>query len=61
MENTGGKNIFQLEQEEGTIVGQDNLKVFISEYYKNLFGEPALNNFSLNEDENQDIPQVYVE
>jgi hypothetical protein len=36
------KKIFQLEQEEGTIIGQDNLKTYISEYYKNLFGRPLL-------------------
>jgi hypothetical protein len=28
------KKIFQLDQNEGTIVGQENLKVFITEYYK---------------------------
>ena len=28
------KRIFQLEQDEGTIVGQENLKVYITEYYK---------------------------
>ena len=27
------KKIFQLEQDEGTIVGDSNLKVYISEYY----------------------------
>jgi hypothetical protein len=31
------KKIFQLEQDEGIIIGQDNLKTYISEYYKNLF------------------------
>jgi hypothetical protein len=30
------KKIFQLEQVEGTIVGQENLKLYISEYYKNI-------------------------
>jgi hypothetical protein len=30
--------IFQLEQDEGTIVGQANLKTYIPEFYKNLFG-----------------------
>ena len=34
------KRIFQLEQDEGTIVGESNLKVFISEFYKKLFGAP---------------------
>jgi hypothetical protein len=35
------KKIFQLEQQEGTIVGEDNLKVYITEFYKKLFGAPA--------------------
>jgi hypothetical protein len=47
-----------LEQDEGTIVGDENLKVFISEYYKKLFGAPVQNNFSLNHDTHSDIPQV---
>ena len=34
---------FQLEQEEGTIVGDAMLKVYITECYKMLFGAPALN------------------
>ena len=51
--------IFQLEQEEGTIVGHENLKTYITEYYKNLFGEPEQNDFSLNEDAREDIPQVF--
>jgi hypothetical protein len=34
------KHIFQLVQDEGTIVGQQNLKVFLTEYYKNLFEAP---------------------
>jgi len=50
--------IFQLEQDEGTIVGHDNLKTYITEYYKNLFREPEQNDFSLNEDTTEDIPQV---
>jgi hypothetical protein len=32
----------QVEQDEGIIVGQDNLKTYISEYYKNLFDAPTL-------------------
>ena len=55
------KKIFQLEQEEGTIVGQENLKCYISEYYKNLFGPPNYNSFSLRESEKADIPQLSVE
>ena len=52
------KRIFQLEQDEGTIVGQENLKIYISEFYKKLFGASAKNNFSLVETENQDMPQL---
>jgi hypothetical protein len=55
------KKIFQLEQEEGTIVGDDNLKVFITEYYKKLFGAPDENSFTLMEDRNDDIPQLSVQ
>jgi hypothetical protein len=55
------KKIFQLEQEEGTIVGDENLKVFITEYYKKLFGAPIQNSVSLSHDENSDIPQVSSE
>jgi hypothetical protein len=32
----------QLEQDEGTIVGDENLQVYISEYYKKLFGGQLL-------------------
>jgi hypothetical protein len=52
------KKIFQLEQEEGTIVGEDNLRVYITEFYKKLFGEPVPSNVSLMEEATQDIPQV---
>jgi hypothetical protein len=33
------KRIYQLEQDEGTILGEENLKVYITEYYKRLFGD----------------------
>jgi hypothetical protein len=52
------KKIFQLEQDEGTIIGDENLKVFISEYYKGLFGAPAQNHFTLLEGRIEDIPQL---
>jgi hypothetical protein len=38
-----------------------NLKVFISEYYKGLFGAPPPNNFTLLEDRIEDIPQLSSE
>jgi mannosylglycoprotein endo-beta-mannosidase len=52
------KKIFQLEQQEGTIVGEDNLKVYITEFYKKLFGAPTPSNISLVEEVVQDIPQI---
>uniref|UniRef100_A0A453N1K1 Uncharacterized protein n=1 Tax=Aegilops tauschii subsp. strangulata TaxID=200361 RepID=A0A453N1K1_AEGTS len=32
------KKIIQLEQDEGTVIGHENLKSYISNYYKQLFG-----------------------
>jgi exonuclease III len=52
------KKIYQLEQEEGTIVGQENLKTYISEYYKTLFGPPISNTCELIESRTQDIRQI---
>jgi hypothetical protein len=52
------KKIFQLEQYEGTIVGEENLKVYITEFYNKLFGAPTQNFFSLDESEINDIPQL---
>jgi hypothetical protein len=49
----------QLEQDEETIVGDDNLKVFISKYYKKLFGAPVQNGFLLCENTILDIPQIF--
>jgi hypothetical protein len=47
-----------LEQEEGTIVGDENLKTYITEFYKQLFGAPEHNSFSLMEERVTDIPQL---
>ena len=55
------KKIFQLEQDEGTIVGEDNLKLYITEYYKKLFGSPEPNTFTLMENITHDIPQLTLE
>jgi hypothetical protein len=56
-----GRFFFQLEQEEGTIVGDDNLEVYITEYYKKLFGPPEDNYFEMIETRNDDIPQLSEE
>ena len=50
------KKIIQLEQDEGTIVGHENLKIYISKYYKQLFGPPEDNFVSLDELTVEDIP-----
>jgi hypothetical protein len=52
------KKIFQLEQDEGTIIGQENLKNYITGYYKSLFGPPISNNCVMEESMTQDIPQI---
>jgi hypothetical protein len=36
----------------------DNLRVFISEYYKKLFGNPEPSSISLDEGRTEDIPQL---
>ena len=52
------KRIFQLEQDEGTILGQENLKLYITNYYEQLFGPPKDNFVSLDESRVEDIPQL---
>ena len=61
MVNIGKKRIFQLEQDEWTIVGEAKLKVFISEYYKKLFGAPDPRFFNLVENRVDDIPKLSLE
>jgi hypothetical protein len=51
----------QLEQDEGTFLGEDNLKVYITEYYKKLFGDLDHNSVSMMEDQVTDIPQLSPE
>ena len=53
--------ILQLEQDEGIIVGDVNLKNYITEFYKGLFGPHTSNSFSLDETLRHDIPQVSEE
>jgi hypothetical protein len=43
------------------IEGQENLKIFIAKYYKDLFGSSQRNTFSLDESEIDDIPQINEE
>jgi hypothetical protein len=55
------KLIHSLFQDEGTIEGHDNLKSYITNYYKGLFGAPDEGNFSLDESITDNIPRVSVE
>ena len=52
------QHIFRLEQEDGVIVGDLELKKYITNYYKNLFGKPDEIDISLVESRINDIPQV---
>jgi hypothetical protein len=50
------KRIHSLVQEEGTIEGHQQLKLYITNYYKSLFGAPNEGNFSMDESRLEDIP-----
>ena len=50
--------IFQLDQEEGVISGDTELKKYITKYYKNLFGPFRGTSMSMDESRRDDIPQV---
>ena len=52
------KLIHSLSQDEGMIEGHEQLKSYITNYYKNLFGEPEEGNFSMDETRTDDIPHV---
>jgi len=53
--------IFQLDQEEGVICGDTELKKYITKYYKNLFGPSRGTYVSMDESRRDDIPQVSSE
>jgi mannosylglycoprotein endo-beta-mannosidase len=55
------KRIHSLVQDEGTIEGHEQLKSYITNYYKNLFGESDEGNFTTDESRTDDIPQVSIE
>jgi mannosylglycoprotein endo-beta-mannosidase len=55
------KCIHSLLQDEGLIEGQDQLKEYITNYYKGLFGAPEEGNFTLDESRTDDITQVTPE
>jgi hypothetical protein len=52
------KHIQSLVQDEGLIEGHEQLKSYIKNYYKGVFGSPEESSFSLDECQLADIPQV---
>ena len=50
--------IYQLQDGEHMISGDEELKKYITTYYKGLFGPPDNNDFNLDETRIDDIPQV---
>jgi hypothetical protein len=48
-------------QDNVTIEGHDQLRSYITNYYKGLFGELKEDNFSMDESRTDDIPHVSVE
>ena len=52
------KRIFSLDHEGIKVEGQNNLKTYITQFYKDLFGPPEDNNFYTDEHRTGDIPQV---
>ena len=52
------QHIYKLENDQGAVVGDDQLKSHITQFYKNLFGTPDTSEITLMEDQISDIPQV---
>jgi hypothetical protein len=50
--------IFRLEQEDGIVEGEEQLKCYITNYYKKLFGCSDRGRLSFDESAVEDIPQV---
>jgi mannosylglycoprotein endo-beta-mannosidase len=60
-QDIGKKHIHSLVQDEGLIEGHEQLKPYITNYYKGLFGPPGESSFSLDETRTDDIPQMSME
>jgi hypothetical protein len=59
MESIGKKRCFILNKVKGyVIVGQENLKVFATEYYMNIFGAVVPNYFRIREEVRHGISKV---
>ena len=55
------QHIYKLENDQGVVVGDDQLKSHITQFYKNLFGTPNVSEITLMENQISDIPQVSQE
>jgi len=55
------QHIYKLENDQGAVVGDDQLKSHITQFYKNLFGTPDMSKITLMENQILDIPQVSPE
>jgi hypothetical protein len=53
--------IFQMQHEESIIEGDEALREYATNYYKDLFSAPTENSFTLDETRVDDINQVTVE
>jgi hypothetical protein len=54
-------NIFQLEDGDRIMKGEEPLNSYITDYYKELFGPSDSGMFSLDEDKRDDIIQILLE
>ena len=52
------KRFFSLDHDGVKIEGQNNLKNYITQFYKDLFGPSEDNCFAFDESRTDDIPQV---
>jgi len=55
------QHIYKLENDQGIVIGDAQLKSYITQFYKDLFGPPDVSEITLEEDRIQDIPQVTQE
>jgi len=55
------QHIYNLENDQGVVIGDDQLKKHITQFYKNLFGSPEVSEITLMENQILDIPQVLQE
>ena len=55
------QHIYKLENDQGAVIGDDQLKNHITQFYKNLFGTPDMSEITLMENQILDIPQVSQE